>query len=214
LQADPHNRTYGDYFRNNRLALALTLLDVGEHPAAVDAADQMVRIGVDPVNDVYNAACILARCVPLAEHDNQLSEAERKQQAQTYADRAMATLRQAVQNGYKNVAHMKKAPDLDLLRRLGCSNASVSQKLRHARLAEAQAMALAEDVAVLVRWLREDIFSVAGPADADRCALYDFVVAELSTRRRHGPQCLAEARRLLQDHRHDLLAAPPRSRGR
>jgi hypothetical protein len=90
--------------------------------------------------------------------------------------------------------------------RRGRSNASVSQKLRHARPAEAKAIALAEEVAVLVRWLREDIFTVAGPAYADRCALYDFVIAELAARRRHGPQCLAEACRLVQDHRDDLLA--------
>jgi hypothetical protein len=62
-------------------------------------------------------------------------------------------------------------------------------------------------VAVLVRWLREDIFTVAGPAYADRCAaLDDFVVAELAARRCHGPQCLAEACRLVHHHRDDLLA--------
>jgi hypothetical protein len=90
--------------------------------------------------------------------------------------------------------------------RRGRSNVSVSQKLRHARPAEANAIALAEEVALLVRWLREDIFRVAGPAYADRCALYDFVLAELSRRRSHGPQSLTQACRLLHDHRDDLLA--------
>ena len=42
------------------------------------------------------------------------------------------------------------------------SNLAVSQKIRHARLAEAAARALADDGAVLVRWLREDILTVAG----------------------------------------------------
>ena len=91
-------------------------------------------------------------------------------------------------------------------KRRGRSAPSLSQKLRHARPAEAKAIALAEDVAVLVRWLREDIFTVAGPAYADRCALYDFVVAELQARRSHGPQCLTEACGLVHDHRDDLLA--------
>jgi hypothetical protein len=54
--------------------------------------------------------------VPLAERDTNLSEAQRKDRAQTYADRAMTTLRQAVQNGYKDVAHIKKDTDLDPLR--------------------------------------------------------------------------------------------------
>jgi hypothetical protein len=35
---------------------------------------------------------------------------------QAYADRAVATLRQAVRNGFKDVARMKKDTDLDALR--------------------------------------------------------------------------------------------------
>jgi hypothetical protein len=35
---------------------------------------------------------------------------------QEYADRAMELLRQAVKAGFKNVAHMKKDTDLDMLR--------------------------------------------------------------------------------------------------
>jgi hypothetical protein len=59
---------------------------------------------------------MFTQCLSLAEHDSQLSEADRKALAQTYADRAVATLRQAVKNGYKKVAHMKKDTDLDPLR--------------------------------------------------------------------------------------------------
>src|SRR5262249_39617871 len=112
----PRDPTYRLFFRNNRWSLADTLLDLGEHAAAADTAAQLVHAAVDPVHDVYNAACYLARCVPLAERDTQFSETQRKEQAQTYADRAMATLRQAVQNGFKDVAHMKKDSDLDPLR--------------------------------------------------------------------------------------------------
>ena len=68
------------------------------------------------MNDLYNAACFLSCCVPLAEQDDQLPEAQRKPLAQTYADRAMTILRQAVQNGYKDVDHLKKDTDLDPLR--------------------------------------------------------------------------------------------------
>ena len=35
--------------------------------------------------------------------------------ALAYADRALATLRQAIQNGYQDAAHMKKDTDLDPL---------------------------------------------------------------------------------------------------
>ena len=64
-------------------------------------------------------------------------------------------------------------------RRRGRKEPALAQKLRYARQAEAKAIALAGDVAVLARWLREDILSVAGPESAIRRALYDFVVAEL-----------------------------------
>ncbi len=79
-------------------------------------------------------------------------------------------------------------------------------QLPHARRGETQAVAVAEDVAVLLRWLREDILSVAGPAAADRRCLYDFVVGELRARAASGPQCLALACRLLANHADDLLA--------
>jgi hypothetical protein len=70
--------------------------------------------------------------------------------------------------------------------RRGRRDSSASQKLRHARPAAAAAVALADDVATLVGWLRRDVLTVAGPSYAERCALYDFVVAELRAR---APQC-------------------------
>ena len=70
--------------------------------------------------------------------------------------------------------------------RQGRRDGGVSQKLRHARPAAAAAVAVADDVATLVGWLRRDILAVAGPSYAERCALYDFVVAELRAR---APQC-------------------------
>ena len=83
---------------------------------------------------------------------------------------------------------------------------SLVQKLRLARAEEAKAIALADDVAVLLDWLREDILAVAGPDYAGRCALYDFVVGQLRARQtlcphRIGPVCTA-----LANQRDDLLA--------
>jgi serine/threonine-protein kinase len=116
LQADAHNPDCRNSFRDNRKILSETLLDLGDHAGTVSAADQLVQAAVDAASDVYDAACFFARCVPLAERDTKLSEAERKELAQTYTDRAIATLRQAIQNGYKDVANMKKDTDLDPLR--------------------------------------------------------------------------------------------------
>jgi hypothetical protein len=91
-------------------------------------------------------------------------------------------------------------------RRRGRKAADVSAKLRYARPVEARAVALAEDVAVLVRWLREDILAVAGPDHATRTALYDWVVAELRAREAQCPHRLRPVRTLLENQRDALLA--------
>lgn len=75
-----------------------------------------------------------------------------------------------------------------------------------ARAAAEAAMALADDVALLLGWLRRDILAVAGPCHAERLALYDFVVAELKCR---VPQCshrLGPICRQLENQRNELLA--------
>ena len=71
-------------------------------------------------------------------------------------------------------------------RQQGRRDNGVSQRLRHARPAADAAVALADDVATLVGWLRRDILALAGPCYTERVALYDFVVAELRAR---VPQC-------------------------
>src|SRR5262249_14372457 len=52
---------------------------------------------------------------------------------------------------------------------------ALSRKAFLAAQAQAKAIALADDVALLVRWLRDDIFAVSGLPYADRCALFDFI---------------------------------------
>jgi tetratricopeptide (TPR) repeat protein len=116
LKANDRNPKYRASFRENCQVLVQTLLELGDHTAAADAADQLVQAAVDPAGGVYAAACFLARCVPLAEGDSKLTASQRQERAQAYANRAVATLRQAVQNGYKDAAHMKTDTDLDPLR--------------------------------------------------------------------------------------------------
>ena len=90
--------------------------------------------------------------------------------------------------------------------RQGRRDGSVSQKLRHARPAAAAAVALADDVATLVGWLRRDILALAGPSHAERCALYDFVVAELRARASQCPHRLAPVCTYLVNQRAAVLA--------
>jgi hypothetical protein len=91
-------------------------VELGEHRPAAAAASQLLQAAVDPANDAYNAACCLARCVPLAEHDGHLADAQRKELARSYSDQAMAALRRAFQNGCQDAAHLKTDRDLDALR--------------------------------------------------------------------------------------------------
>jgi hypothetical protein len=91
-------------------------------------------------------------------------------------------------------------------RRRGRKDPSLVQKLVSARLAEAKAIALADEVALLAGWLRHDILTVAGPECAIRRDLFDFVVAELRAREPACPHRIRPVRTLLENQRDNLLA--------
>jgi hypothetical protein len=88
----------------------------------------------------------------------------------------------------------------------GRKSKAVAQHLRHANEAQTKAIALAEDVATLYTWLREDILAVAGPDYATRRALLDFVVAELVQREGQCEHRIRPVRTLLVNQGADLLA--------
>jgi hypothetical protein len=91
-------------------------------------------------------------------------------------------------------------------RRQGRPDHALSRQLGHARPVEQQAITLAEDVALLVRWLHEDVLAVAGPDAASRGVVYDFIVAELQARVPLCPHRLEPIAKLLRNHREELLA--------
>ena len=91
-------------------------------------------------------------------------------------------------------------------RRHGRKDPSLARKLSSARTAEARAIALADEVALLAHWLRDDILSVAGPESAVRRDLLDFVVAELRVRETACPDRIRPVRTLLENQRDNLLA--------
>lgn len=78
-------------------------------------------------------------------------------------------------------------------------------KLQAARAACARAVALADDVATLALWLRQDVLAVAGPCLQERGALYDFLVAELQAREELCPHRLRPARVALANRKEELL---------
>jgi hypothetical protein len=90
--------------------------------------------------------------------------------------------------------------------RQGHKDLSLAGQLRYAREAETQAVTLADEVAVLIGWLRQDILAVRGPDYASRCALYDWIVAELRLREPLCPHQIRPVRCLLENQRDGLLA--------
>jgi hypothetical protein len=91
-------------------------------------------------------------------------------------------------------------------RRHGRKDQSLAIHIGQAARAEHSAMALADDVNLLVAWLRHDILAVAGPCYDERCRLYDFVVAELQQRVPQAGMPLKKAVTTLANHRDELLA--------
>lgn len=83
---------------------------------------------------------------------------------------------------------------------------ALSRKVSAAAQEQAKAIRLADDVALLARWLGADVFAVSALSYADRCELFDFIVAELRARVPLCPHRLAPVCTLLQNHRDQLLA--------
>jgi hypothetical protein len=91
-------------------------------------------------------------------------------------------------------------------RRQGRSTQGLSRKLSLALQAETKAITLADDVALLTHWLHYDVFAVSALPYADRCALFDFILAELQARAALCPHRIGPVCTLLKNHRTELLA--------
>ena len=83
---------------------------------------------------------------------------------------------------------------------------SLAHKVASAAQEETKAVTLADDIALLARWLRRDLFAVSGLPYADRVMLYDFVVAEFEARVPLCPQRIGPVCTFLKNQRDDLLA--------
>jgi hypothetical protein len=85
-------------------------------------------------------------------------------------------------------------------------NRSLTGRLTHAIQDQARAMELADHIALLGRWLGQDVLGLAGPTHAERLALYDFILAELQARVPQAPTHLHKLIVYLTNQRQDLLA--------
>ena len=88
--------------------------------ASLPSLSLLTLAGLTPksTENLYNAACGYSLCagtVAQGKQPEQLPAADRALH-EKYAARAVVLLREAVQAGYKNVAHIKRDSDLDPLR--------------------------------------------------------------------------------------------------
>jgi hypothetical protein len=116
LQANPRNSEYREYYRNNLLELGRANAWLNDRAGVVHASEEIRALGWDPPVDTYDAACSLARCIPIVQKLKQLDNAQRQAASQFYSDKAMAMLRDAVAKGWKDAARLKSDTDLDELR--------------------------------------------------------------------------------------------------
>jgi serine/threonine protein kinase/tetratricopeptide (TPR) repeat protein len=92
LQADRRNPTYRLFLRNHYDNLARTLLQLGEHAEAAQAAEELSRLFPDRAADAKLAYAFLHDSARLAEKDPMLSQAQRGAAATDYARRGRELL--------------------------------------------------------------------------------------------------------------------------
>jgi hypothetical protein len=103
-------------------------------------------------------------------------------------------------------AHHKLQQEKDKRLKQGRPASSLNRKLDLADQAQLQAIDLVDSITVLARWLRQDVYAVSALPYADRCALFDFILAEWLTRAPLCPKKLDPIATLLRNRREQLLA--------
>jgi len=94
----------------------------------------------------------------------------------------------------KMVKIKKKARGNQLSKKLGC-----------ARRQSDLAIALSDDIDVLLQWIQKDILNLIGADLFTREGLFDFIVDELKAREEQAPHRIGPVRRKLENQRKDLL---------
>lgn len=88
----------------------------------------------------------------------------------------------------------------------GRDTRSLGRQRARANREQHETITLADEVAVLADWLRTEVFTVSGQEYAERCALYEFILAELQARQPLCPHQIGKVCTLLNNHREELLA--------
>src|SRR5262249_38737773 len=116
LKSYPRSPTFRLFLRNHYWILAAVQVQLGKHPEAARAAEDLPPAPPRDRHGPHRAAGYLARCATAAAGDARLPAEDREGQKRGYADRALKALRQAVTNGYADVADLKSNRDFEPLR--------------------------------------------------------------------------------------------------
>jgi tetratricopeptide (TPR) repeat protein/tRNA A-37 threonylcarbamoyl transferase component Bud32 len=112
VDANPRQPSYRALLVGHLLVLARAHLALGEHAQAASIASELLRVAPERPDRRPDAARVLARCVPLAQGDAELTGSQRGSLAKSYADRAIDLLREALRANPKLAKRLKGDADL------------------------------------------------------------------------------------------------------
>jgi len=98
-----------------KVELLLVNARLGKHREAAKFAQELIDFAPKHPGKLLAAASGFALCSSVAVPQGQSASADDEALKRSYADKALATLRQAVQNGYKDVQGLQTNPDLEPL---------------------------------------------------------------------------------------------------
>lgn len=83
---------------------------------------------------------------------------------------------------------------------------ALSKALALARAEEAQTLEVADELFILIQWMRQDVLALIGPQASIRQALYDWIVEQLQARSGFASHRIGPLVRKLANHRQEILA--------
>ncbi|MEZ6101162.1 MAG: serine/threonine-protein kinase [Pirellulaceae bacterium] len=100
----PGSIQYRTFLRNHWFVQCEILIQQGSYNPVFDAADTLATVSPDKAEGQFNAACYLARCIPLIATDTALAHDERHRIKQNAVTLAVSRLREFVDQAEDNVA--------------------------------------------------------------------------------------------------------------
>ncbi len=119
---------------------------------------------------------------------------------------AMVTYLENRAYGRMATRHELDCKALQAKRKMIGADRCTSMRLHFARNQETTAIQLADDMRVLVQWMRHDVLALIGPDAQTRRELFDFIVTEIRAREHLAPEQIRLVRTALENQRDRLLA--------